>query len=117
LDTIDTAHWKAFLTSPVDFIGSLNQVASVLEEEGSSGAVLIEMGAHPVFAGASSSLAQNGVLILAHVVSMMRGENGIAFLHSQRLQGLPTAASMPCLYNGTHLITATTFPNFRSVAA
>ena len=88
LNTIDTSHWQAFLTSPVDFIGSLSQVASVLAEDSDScGTVVIEMGAHPVFTGSSSLLVEKGVNILAHVVSMMRGEIGAGFLHSQRHQG------------------------------
>lgn len=78
-DQLDETHWRAWLTSPVNFKGALERSAALVGSE----CCLIELGAHPVLTPmASERLSSSGVSVLACAASMRRGQPQVTCAHS-----------------------------------
>lgn len=80
---LDANYWRAWLTTPVDFLGALESAAVHL---GCADCYLIETGAHDTLtAVAIATLASRGVHVVGTAASMRRGQPD-AFWEAQRSQ-------------------------------
>ena len=68
---LDAAHWRNWLTSPVDFIGALEEAAALLADS----CYIIETGAHPALTRvASETLGAFRCRVITSARSMSRGQ-------------------------------------------
>jgi len=78
---LDAAHWRRWLSTPVDFCGALSRVATRARGTGAD-VVVIEIGAHPQFGTAvAGTLAP-----VAHATSLCRGAPAKSFVLEQRAE-------------------------------
>ena len=86
--TIDAAHWRAWLTSPVQFSEAMKRLAELVTSSQSGPVYVVQMGPHPVLDGAVTSLAAllaaAGSPLVVQVSSMHRKLAGAVHLREQR---------------------------------
>ena len=89
---LDASHWRAWLTTAVDFVSALEGAAACLRD---GSCYLIETGAHPVhMLVATHTLRVLRVHVVASVASMSRDQSRRAFWNSQRAE-LDAALAAP----------------------
>lgn len=86
---IDADHWKAWLTTPVQFSAAMGHLVDLVVREKAAPVYVVQMGAHPVLDGAVASLSDllasaGAPPLVAHVSSMRRRVGAAAHLCEQR---------------------------------